>query len=688
MLSAETRLYRFGPFTVDPARRALTCNGEPVALQSRTFDLLVCLVQRAGRVVTKDELVNELWPDAFIEDSNLSQHIFLLRKALARCAPGEHPIATLAGRGYQFVAKVEREPSALAHVPASVAEATVLTSIATSTTVVVEESSSDETHAVDTPLLPAPSRSRLAARITLTAALAAAVGYAADGWMHRAPTPVRRVVIADFQNQTGDAVFNRSLDSALRVSMEQSPWINVLGRKAIGETLRSMQKPPETALAGETAREVCQRSNDEVLLNGTIGRVGSRLLLTLEASDCRSGESVAAEETQVADASSVLPALDGLTRSLRRRLGESRRQVAAYEIPVAQATTNSLEALQAYSQAMVSLDRGDTVSQQALLQHAVTLDPGFASAYKELAEYFYHRSDFVQARASMQKSYDLRGNTTERERLTIEIAYNRIDIFDWEAAIASMKLFGQIYPEDAENWYQLGLTYASLGLYTDAVQAAERGYALDPHSGTGAEALARIYRGANRFDDARRVALNAIAQGKDLAGLHRVLYAVAFVRGDQASMSDETAWGLAHHEPGEALIDEGFAAASQGKLREARVDFHRARQIGLDGGDPDFADDASMFLAGILAEYGDPAGAAAALREIGNVNEDPPTIAYFWSLLGDNRPAEKCLEQLTSARPMGSLTRYFDIPELTAYLALSRHRAAEALADLEPARKY
>lgn len=689
MLLKTRTIFRFENCTLDPERRSLACAGEFVPLNPKTFDLLVYLVTHAGRVVTKDELLAALWPDSFIEERNLSQHVFLLRKALARQPLGERLIATIPGRGYQFTAQVETESNALPLVQTASAGDMIFRAVQTTTEVVVEESAElDAPGEMRARLFPVSLRGRRAVWIAASALFGLACGVAAYMWLHR-PIPVsRKVVLVDFENRTGEPIFGDSLQSALRIDMEQSPSIDILSRSQMVETLAAMEKPVDTRFTSDVAREVCERTNGQVLLAGMIARIGSQYLLTLEATSCATGEPVAAEKQQVSDENGVLGALDSLTYRMRRELGESSRLVAQFQVPIAQATTSSLEALRHYSQALESSDRGDTVGERTLLEQAIALDPGFASAYKQLGISYNNRMDYVQSEAYMQKAYDLRAHTTERERLSIEIAYDDDSYNDWEAGIAAMRAYSQIYPDDAANWYNMARVYSALGLYADAVRAGERGYQLAPHTGSGADILARVYRRADRFADAKRVAAAAVAEGNDRWGIHKTLFGIAFAEHDTAAMKTQSDWGLTHHEVGQSLIDQGFVAASEGKLREARADFVRAREEGLKSGDADFADDASMFLAGILMDYGDPVGAAACLKQIRFDAEDEGTIAYFHEALGDPGPARRLIAEYTRSHTHSTLHLCFDLPEMRDLLDLQAHKPNAALADLEPARKY
>ncbi|MGA3133411.1 MAG: winged helix-turn-helix domain-containing protein [Terracidiphilus sp.] len=683
----EKVVLKFEGFHLDLRSRALKRGEKPVALNSKTLDVLIYLAFNAERVVTREELLRAVWPDAIVEESNLSQHVFLLRKALGKQSAW---IVTVPGRGYHFAAPVETVP--VERLGSSLPRPAypggmILQAVQTTTELVVEETEETETSISERPL-EIPRKRSPWLPIAVAAGVILAAGSATWFWLNRPGPVLRKVVLADFQNRTGEPIFDDSLQSALRIDMEQSPYIDMLGRNQMVETLAAMEKPADTRLTGDVAREVCERSNHQVLLAGTITRIGSEYLLTLEATSCATGETVAAGKDQVSNENGVLGALDVLTRKLRRELGESSRQVAQFQVPIAQATTSSLEALRAYSQALDSSDRGDTVGERTLLEHAIALDPNFASAYKQLAISYNNRLDYVQSEANMQKAYDLRAHTTERERLSIEIAHDNDTFNDWEAGVAAMRAYSQIYPDDAANWYNMARVYSALGLYREAIAAGERGYKLAPHSGSGADILARVYRRADRFADAKRVAAAAIADGKDRWGIHRTLFGIAFAEYDTAAMQTQSDWGLVHHEVGQSLIDQGFVAASQGKLREARADFMRAREEGLKSGDADFADVASMYLAGILIFYGDSAGAKACMKQIRFAGEDEGTIAYFFEMLGDPGPTRRLIAEYGQSNTQSTLHLYFDLPEMRALLDLKAHRPNDSLADLEPARKY
>jgi len=685
MPEGQRLIYRFGVFEVDPLARTLKRSDSAVSLSRRAFDLLLYLVQNSGRILPKEELLRNIWPDTHVDENSLAKTISVLRKALDENPLESTIVVTLPGRGYQFAAPVEIAGNGEAANVELMAggrpsSGGLLFQQRTIQTSITEEK---EVRLRTTPL------GWLVVSLAAVIVLSVAAGAGLLVWRHFHPAPhSASVVLADFENTTGDSDFDYALNRGLQIDLEQSPFLDVLPNVTIKETLVQMQHKADEPLTPELAREVCERNNAQAVLNGAISKFGDRYLLIVNAASCVTGKNVAAYKEQISSKSDVLPALDAAAGHVRKQLGESAASLEKFQTPIAQATTSSLEALRAYTQAMEASDRGDPVAEQALFQRAIALDPKFASAYRGLSICFHNRQDFVQAAAQIQIAWSLRAQTTERERLAIEIAYNTYGTGDWEAAIGSLRLYNQIYPNDASNWFALCLMYSRLGEYAQAIEAGQQGYRLAPHSGTGAETLARAYLRANRFSDAKRVAEAALADGKGRWGTHRILFQIAYIQQDAATMKTEGQWGFTHGEMGQSLTDLGFVAASEGKVREAADDFNRTRREAIRAGDADFADYASMFLAGIMIEFGYPREAAAALKQMRTDAMDPGTTAAFMADLGDLEPARRQIAKLSSSDTRSTLSLYFDLPMLRALLDIKAHKPEQAIQDLEPSRIY
>ena len=683
-------LFRFNGCDIDPAARSLTRDGQQISLNPKTFDLLLYFVEHPQQVVTKNELLSAVWPGAFVEESNLTQHVFLLRKALAGDGPPGRFIVTVPGKGYQFTAAVERIPK---HTISNPAGDLVFHSAQSITRLVVEEESDDET--------PSPTAlrdpSKLRKRLLWTTAAAVIVLLITGGgllaWRRLHPPPVGHIdlVLSDFENNTGELDFDRTLNLALLVDLEQSPFINLLSRSRIQETLTEMQRGKSEALTPALAMEICERTNAQAMLHGTLAKLGSKYLLILDADSCVSGKQIGGYKTDVASKEDVLHALDSAAGQVRRQLGESVASLEQYHIPITQATTPSLDALRSFSEAGESFKAGDMKAAQILLNRAIALDSNFASAYRALGSTYYNLGDYNQAAEFYKKAFDLRERTTEPERLGIEVMYYGYGLNDFEESIRRTKQLLQIYPNMTNSWVNLSNLYTRLGEYPQAIDAAERAYKVDPQSSVATVELARSYLHANRFADAKNIATLAHAQGKDHWDIHSILFQIAYVERDTAKMKQEGEWGLTHQHANTSLYDLAFASAAGGKLREADDEFSRARSEALRDGDKDFAEGIPLRAARVQVVLGQPVLAAESLKEVkGNQGDpsDPGELAYLKAMTGDLAFAQHFAATADASENRSTVVMGIYVPLVRALLALKAHKAEEAVRLLEPARVY
>jgi DNA-binding winged helix-turn-helix (wHTH) protein/tetratricopeptide (TPR) repeat protein len=688
MLLTEQKLYRFDEFALDPSKRALSRNDEPVSLTPKAFDVQVFLVSNSGRVVSKDELLKAVWPDSFVEEGNLVQHISQLRRILG---DKSSMIATVPGRGYQFTAQVQAAQLEAGipgdRRPAALAGDVVVQRVRERTRVVYE----------DLPPAPALQLAGTAGRrawfwrwVTASALGGALIALTADyGWKRFShPPQLSDVVVANFINETGDAAFDHTLGQALEIDLAQSPFLNLLPRSTVKETLAQMQHKADEVLTPDLAREVCERNNAQAVLHGALASVGSKYLLTLAADSCVTGKRVAGAKAEANSKEGVLAALDEAAGRLRKQLGESAASLEKFQIPIAQAATPSLKALRDYSLARDRSDHGDWKTAEKLLKEAIAMAPDFASAYSALGTALYNQYGFDQAKAFHKKAFDLRGRTSERERLLIEIGYHLGGDYDYEAGIRSLQLFNRIYPNEAGVWGRLCNLYTQLGEYDQAVEAGEHAYHIDPHSGYVSAVLARAYKRAGRFADAKKVAKAAAAEGKDSWGLHSILFQIAYAEHDAAGIKSEGEWGLSHQQTEHSLEDLGFAEAASAKLREAADDFSRARTDALRSGDTGFADRALTDYASVLIGFDDPAKAAATLKLTKGDGGDPGELAILQAATGDLASARRFAASENSKDEKSTEILYRDLPQLRAQLALAGQNPAEAIQMLEAARPY
>jgi len=323
-------LYEFGPFRLDPAKRVLLRGEEPISLTPKAFDTLLLLVQNRDRVMPKEELMNRIWPESFVEEANLSQTIFMLRKTLGETAPEQRYIATVRGSGYRFDEPVRETPDA----PLVVAG--------------LER----EPAAFDSTVQAQSSRFRYIAALTVL--LIVGVLVAGGFYLRSRPTPKLTdkdtVVLSEFDNRTGDPIFDGTLKPALAIDLEQTPFLSLLPDQRVRSTLKLMNRREDERITRDTALEICQRADCKAVIAGSIVSIGGEYVLSLEVLDCRdNGVVIASQRARSRGKDTVLDALSRAASALRRDLGESLASIHKFNAPLRQATTPSLEALKAFN---------------------------------------------------------------------------------------------------------------------------------------------------------------------------------------------------------------------------------------------------------------------------------------------------------------------------------------------------
>jgi DNA-binding winged helix-turn-helix (wHTH) protein/tetratricopeptide (TPR) repeat protein len=686
----------FGEFRIDVLARSLRRNSAVIPLNRRAFDVLLYFARNPGKVLSKEELLRGVWPDAFVETNSLTQSISVLRKALGDLPDGDGLIVTLPGRGYQFTARVfvaPAEPSPLVEAAIVVepnAQPGLQEESGSGMDLLVEERTirtSMVTEETEYHALPAPKSRR---KLALPVALGVAALILLCVWMWRRTLPITgpvSLVLADLENATGEPKFDHALNQALQIDLEQSPYLHIVPKTIVQETLVEMQRGKSEPLTPSLAQEVCERTNALVVLNGSISKFGEKYLILLHADSCVTGKTVAGYKADANSEEDVLNALDQAANRMRKQLGESNASLGRYQIPIAQATTSSLDALRAYSEAEESFRRGDMKSAQTLLYRAIGFDPNFASAYRVLGSSYYNLNDYKKAAEFFKRSFDLRDHTTERERFSIETMYFGYSLNDLEEAIRRSRQFGLIYPDVAENWVTLCSLSTQLGRYSQAVEAGEHALSLDPHSGVASVELARAYLHASRFADAKRIAEAAVADGKDHWDIHSILFQIAFWENDAARMKSEGEWGLSHQHGNTSLYDLGMASIARGRLQDAMDDFSRARTDSLSYGEVEFANEVLLDSTSVLIDIGERTKAAENLKTIRGDMGDPGDVEFLKASFGESSAGKQFLGS-RSVNPHDTVEAFVNIPILRAVIALNEHKPADAVQLLEPARPY
>jgi tetratricopeptide (TPR) repeat protein len=513
-------------------------------------------------------------------------------------------------------------------------------------------------------------------------------------YSHRAAklTEKDKIVLADFANTTNDPVFEDTLRQGLEVQLEQSPFLSLVSDLQIQETLQMMGQKPDAKLAPQTARELCQRVGSAAVLNGSIAQIGTQYLLTVKAVNCVNGESLASAEAQASDKNYVLDALGKMASEIRNKLGESLGSVQKFDTPLVQATTPSLEALQAFSSgSKVQITSGDAAAIPFFMR-AIELDPKFARAYGSLAIAYNSIGESGAGVAYARKAYELRDRTSQSEKYFIEAVFHKTVTGNVEAAERSCRLWAQAYPrEELPHVYLAGAICPVLGQYAKAGEEAKKAIDLNPDSAVSYAFLMFSYISLNQVDKANAIYDQVLQRKLKNPYLHLALYEIAFLRNDASEMTQEVAWVTGKAFEDALLANEADTAAYRGRLRVAREFSRRAAESAERSG----AKEAAATYSGLsglrdaLFGNADEAQQSAKLA----VKRSSARDVQFCSALalayaGDDRSAQMLTDDLGKKFPEDRLAQLNYLLTLQAKLAVSRGNATEAIETLRAATPY
>src|SRR5437899_3303169 len=417
-------------------------------------------------------------------------------------------------------------------------------------------------------------------KILIPTAIIAVVALIAGGLYYfrsRPTAPLTEkdtIVLADFANTTGDAVFDDALKQALAVDLAQSPFLNVLSDRKMNETQRLMGRAPGERVTRDVAQEICLRTGSKALLAGSVSRLGSQYMVGLEAVNCGSGDTLAKEQAQASTKEDVVKALSNAASSLRTKLGESLASVQKFDVPI-EATTPSLEALKTFSMGVrTQVERGDAAA-VPFLRRAIELDPNFAMAYARLAVSYGNLGQPGLAAENLKKAYALRDRVSEREKFHITADYYAFATGELEKEAQTYELWIQSYPRDFIPHINLGSNSTALGQYDKAVAETQEGLRLEPNTLASYANLGQNLLALNRLDDAKATFEQALARKLDGGYLRVWMYYLAFLRADSAQMEQQVSWGAGKPGAEDPLLSaQSDTEAYFGRLAKAR-DFSR-----------------------------------------------------------------------------------------------------------------
>jgi Tfp pilus assembly protein PilF len=526
-------------------------------------------------------------------------------------------------------------------------------------------------------------RTLAAAAVLVTAALMAGGFYYRSRQTERL-TDKDNIVLADFANSTGDPVFDDTLKTALVVSLQQSPFLNVLSDQKVSATLQTMIRPAGTKLTAEVTRELCQRAGSKAYIAGAIASLGNEYVLGLKAVNCQSGDTLAQEQVTAASKEKVLEALGEAASKLRGELGESLATVQKFDVPLVQATTSSLEALKAFSLGRKAYNEKGPAASQRYFQRAIELDPNFALGYVAVGHGYFSLAQLGRASEYYTKAFQLREHASEREKLVITAAYYETVTGELDRAAQTYQEGIESYPRVAGAYGSLGIVFASLGQYEKAAEITRQGMRLAPDRLYLYGNLANCALALQRFDETRQLLHEAQARKLDDNLLHNYLYALAFLGADSAALAEQQQWFAGKPEYatfGLALASDTEAYA--GHLGKARELTKRAVDSAVRADSKETGAIWQAIAAQREAAYGDASEArqtAAEALKLAPVSQGVEVeAALAFAMAGDMARAESSAQDLGKRFPLDTQMQSLWLPAIQAQLALDGKNPASAL---------
>jgi len=499
------------------------------------------------------------------------------------------------------------------------------------------------------------------------------------------------VVLADFDNSTGEAVFDGALKQALAVELGQSPFLNILSDRKVEETLALMGRHSGERITRDVARELCIRTGSAAIILGSVSNLGGQYVIGIDAVGCSNGDTLAKEQEEAANRQDVLKVLGAAAAKLRSRLGESLASVQKFDVPV-EATTPSLEALKAFSMGITTFRTKGNAEAIPFYKRAIELDPNFAVAYASLGVVYRNLGQASLAAENLKKAYELRDRVSEREKYRIASMYYGDVTGETEQASQVYEMWAKSYPQDAVPRLNLGVIASELGQYDKAAQALLDGQKVGGSAISYGD-LADCYLALDQMANAEATVKEA--QKNNLEGdiLHWIIYQIAFLKGDSAEMERQVAW--ASGKPGTEDILLSFQSSTEafyGRLVRARDYSRRAVDADVRADSKEGAANWQAAQALTEAEFGNSAVAkqdvAAALKLAPSGRDVRLIAALALARAGDASRARTILDEQEKSYPLNTIFKVYWFPVIRAALELDGGNSSTALESLEAAAPY
>jgi serine/threonine protein kinase/tetratricopeptide (TPR) repeat protein len=498
------------------------------------------------------------------------------------------------------------------------------------------------------------------------------------------------VVLADFANTTGDAVFDGTLKQALAVDLDQSPFLRVVPQSQVQKTLGFMGRSPDERLTVDLARDLCLRMGSKAMLSGSIASLGTQYVITLNAINCQTGDSLAQQQAEATRKEEVLSALGTAVSKLRSTLGESLASVQKFDVPIEQVTTASLDALKAFALGNAEFDRGRALASLPFYRRAVELDPNFAWVYARMGTVYSDSGELEQAKEFHRKAYELKDRVSERERLYITEHYYETVTGELDKEIETLELYDHTYPSDSVPGNNLGIAYSQTGEFEKAAEVARHSLVADPNSSNAYSTVAYAYAAMNRPDEARQILEQALKLFPNSEDIHWAALWIALSLDKPDEVQRHLAW--AKGKPGEYTFLEiqGRALQSEGKLRLSNDVMQHAFELARTQNLKEVEMTDLGQLAMVQADFGvcDQARKNAETIPTGKTRDADVFAGFVFATCGEGAKAESVVSELNKNYPLDTLVQKISIPQIRGRIALQRGDSAKAIEQLRPTEAY
>jgi serine/threonine protein kinase/tetratricopeptide (TPR) repeat protein len=519
-------------------------------------------------------------------------------------------------------------------------------------------------------------------------------GYGAYRWF-KGPAPAAAarepLLLADFSNSTGEAVFDGALKDALEIQLQQSPYVKVLPASQVRAALQLMERSPNEPLTAAVARDLCERLGVKAVLLGSIAPLSSAYVITLEAQACRTGDTLARDQAQAASKTDVLASVGAGAARIRERLGESIGSIQKFNVPAPNATTSSLEALKAYSMGIETRLTAGDVQAIPFFEHALELDPNFALAAARLGAIYTNLRDLDQAQTYMKRAFARSESLSEPERLFIRSHYHYIVTGRLDEAVATYRLWISTYPDDWVPHNNLSTTYARLNQYDGAIEEGRAAVRLGPNAVVAYQQLTRALLAVDRFPEAKDVIREATAKGLDSTALRQLAFDLAFIDNDTASMQEHLHAAEARPDGYLILTEAARAAVAGGDIDAGRALYTQAVTAARAARINDFAGRLAAEQALVDALTGDDDRAHAELQSAIAINRGPETTwmaSLAAAFSGRAAQAAELATAFQALQPPAPDVVNAQMPMLQAAIAIANNDGRAAIASLTSAAQF